>query len=133
MYKDKSYKYAEIYGVICMHICLFIHGVMTRKSCNYTRAILSFRSCCILPRTLLCSYMCVIPGISDAFHAHHRLRVIIQNHHPDLGEHENATGRRGWSPVFSYSEKGVMDIGHFGRHAGPYDTLKPVHMSTPPW
>lgn len=90
MYKDKSYKYAEIYGVICMHICLFIHGVMTRKSCNYTRAILSFRSCCILPRTLLCSYMCVIPGISDAFHAHHRLRVIIQNHHPDLGEHENA-------------------------------------------
>lgn len=52
-------------------------------------------------------------------HAHHRLRVVIQNHHPDPGEHKNAPGRRGWSPVFSYSERVVMDMGHFGGRAGP--------------
>lgn len=120
-----------------MHIWLFIHGVMARKSCNYPRAILSFSSCSILPKILLCSYMCVIPGISDAFPWDSCL-PLGKDDLPEpppwpWGAPKRTRKERSqrWSPVFRYSERGEMHIGHFGGPTGPQDTLKPVHMSTP--
>lgn len=53
MQKAESYKYAEIYGVIRMHVCLLIPGVMARKGCSNTKAALNLRASSELSKNLI--------------------------------------------------------------------------------